>query len=137
VADCRPASVDGALGFAIELAPEVGARLPALAPETETFCVVRRDVPVGVLNLGLGGCLVESTARLEPGASGQLAEARGGTGHENEGDAVRIVRCASTPGSVGTWRAGVEFVWTDYPAPGALRHVAVLLESPTGHAAPF
>lgn len=136
VADCRPASVGGSLGYGLEVAPDPGVTLPVLAPDTETFCVIRREVPVGVLNLGLGGCLVESAARLETGASGQLTEARGDS-PQAEGDAVRVVRCGATPGPDGVWRAGIEFVWTGYPAPGAMRHVAVLLDTPQADASPF
>jgi hypothetical protein len=136
VADCRPASVNGSLGYGLEFAPDTGTTLPALPPDGEIFCVIRREMAVGVVNLGLGGCLVETNARLEAGASGQLVEARGDV-PQAEGDAIRVVRCGSSPGRDGLWRAGIEFVWTGYPAPGAMRHVAVLLDSPIAESSPF
>ncbi len=66
-------------------------------------------VPVLVLDISKGGCLLESHHPLEPGRTGTLRVALNGGWHIED---LRVTRCVALPGRGSTYRVGAEFLRT-------------------------
>ena len=83
-----------------------------------------RSVPATVVNVSTRGCLIQTAARLEPGAVGILV-VEGGDGHC---EAVRVCHSIERPGASVPFCAGTEFLVFDAPPGPSVRHQAARLE---------
>ena len=94
-------------------APDDRRRFPRIAPPPEASLRLQQGVPARLLDLGLGGALIESVARLVPGAVTAVTLSAG----DIDLRARARVRRASITGSVLApqgervllYRAGLEF----------------------------
>ena len=84
-----------------------------------------RSVPVTVLNVSTRGCLIQTAARLDPGAVGVL-EVEGAEDVHSE--VVRVCHAIERPGSSVPFCAGTEFLVFDAPASPSARHRAARCE---------
>lgn len=82
--------------------------------------VLTREVRVRLVNISASGCLMESGARLEAGATGALTVR---VGEVMYADDVRVARVQQIEGAGSTWHVGAEFLWTSPPGPRSLRRV--------------
>jgi hypothetical protein len=87
-------------------------------PSGASFGVLRRDLPVRLLNISGAGCLLEAASPLESGVTGSLEIALNGAAFS---DAVRVTRCQSVALAGSLHRIGVEFLWADRPGTQSLR----------------
>jgi hypothetical protein len=85
-----------------------------------------RSVPATVLNVSTRGCLIQTAARLDPGAVGVLVVEGSDNVHS---EAVRVCHAIERPGSTLPFCAGTEFLVFDAPAPPSVRHRAARLEA--------
>jgi PilZ domain len=83
----------------------------------ECLGMLRRELPVRLLNFSGSGCLMESERPVEPGTIGTLRLTMGS--HEYVDD-VRVVRCQAIEGG-SIYHLGVQFVWTAPPHARSLR----------------
>jgi hypothetical protein len=89
--------------------------------------VLGRDVPVRLLNISGSGCLVESSARIEEGATGSLLVNLNGETYRDE---VRVARCLQIQGAGATCQLGIAFLWMAPPTGRSLRRIAGRLRGP-------
>lgn len=87
--------------------------------------VLAREVRVRLVNISGSGCLVETSAQVEPGTTGVLRVDIDG---EHYADDIRVARVQRVHGSSATWHVGAEFLWTTYPGSRSLRRVASRLQ---------
>ena len=87
--------------------------------------VLAREVRVRLVNISGSGCLVETSAQVEPGTTGVLRVDIDG---EQYADDIRVARVQRVHGSSATWQVGAEFLWTSYPGSRSLRRVASRLQ---------
>ena len=87
--------------------------------------VLTREVRVRLVNISGSGCLVETSAQVEPGTTGVLKVEIDG---EQYADDIRVARLQRVHGSSATWHVGVEFLWTTYPGSWSLRRVVNRLQ---------
>ena len=87
-----------------------------------------RSVPATVLNVSTRGCLIQTSARLDPGVVGVLVVEGSDNAHT---EAVRVCHAIERPGSSLPFCAGTEFLVFDAPAAPSVRHRAARLEA--GH----
>jgi hypothetical protein len=85
-----------------------------------------RSVPATVLNVSTRGCLIQTAARLDPGAVGVLVVEGGDNPHS---EAVRVCHAIERPGSTLPFCAGTEFMVFDAAAAPSVRHRAARLEA--------
>jgi hypothetical protein len=102
-----PPSRNGQLG-------SLGARFT----HSDLFGVLGREVPVQLLNIGRGGCLLESSLRVEDGTTGEV---RLGSRYARYHDDIRITRCVALEGAGSVYLMGAEFLWTRHPDKHSLR----------------
>jgi hypothetical protein len=84
---------------------------------------VGRDVPVRLLELSAGGCLLGSPYRITEGAVGWLTVNGQHTQHD---EIVRVCRCEHRPGQFWPWISAVEFLTLDPPSAASLRRNVAL-----------
>jgi hypothetical protein len=89
-------------------------------PSGASYGVLRRDLPVRLVNISGSGCLLEAASPLESGVTGRVEIALNGAAFS---DAVRVTRCQSVAGAGSLHRIGVEFLWADRPGTQSLRWV--------------
>ena len=99
--------------------------LDALLGAGDLVAVLGRDVPVRLMDISNAGCLLESTCRLEKGATGHL---RVMFDESEYMDDVRVIRCQETEGGSGLYYLGAEFLWTTSPHERSLRRVIAKLQ---------
>ena len=80
--------------------------------------ILTRDVHVRILNYSRSGCLLESSARIEPGTIGSLRFVIDGSEFIDD---VQVVRCQPVEGASARYRVGAQFLWTVAPGKGTLR----------------
>lgn len=85
-----------------------------------------RSVPASVLNVSTRGCLIQTAARLDPGAVGVLVVEGNDNAHS---EPVRVCHAIERPGSSLPFCAGTEFLVFDAPAAPSVRHRAARLEA--------
>lgn len=85
-----------------------------------------RSVPATVLNVSTRGCLIQTAARLDPGAVGVLVVEGSEDMHS---EAVRVCHAIERPGSTLPFCAGTEFLVFDAAAAPSVRHRAARLEA--------
>ena len=84
----------------------------------DLVAVLGREVPVRLMDISTAGCLLESTCRLEKGATGLLRV------HFEDSeylDDVQVMRCLESEGGSGLYQLGAEFLWTTSPHERSLR----------------
>ena len=101
--------------------------LDALLGAGDLVAVLGRAVPVRLVDISNAGCLLESTCRLETGATGHL---RVRFEDAEYMDDVRVMRCQESEGSSGLFHLGAEFLWTTSPHEWSLRRVIAKLQGP-------
>jgi PilZ domain len=99
--------------------------LDALLGASDLVAVLGREVPVRLMDISNAGCLLESTCRLEKGATGLL---RVRFDDSEYMDDVRIMRCHESEGGSGLYQLGAEFLWTTSPHERSLRRVISKLQ---------
>jgi hypothetical protein len=90
----------------------------------ERFAVLVRTVPVRLVEVSRGGCLLECRHEVEPGVSGELRLDLDGLTHSDD---VRVARCLSLPGTGTLYRVGAELLWTRHPGRRSIRDVIAKL----------
>jgi PilZ domain len=100
-------------------------RLALVLGDDDLASVLARDVRVRLVNISGSGCLVETSAQVEPGTTGVLTVDIDG---EQYADDIRVARVQRVHGSSATWHVGAEFLWTTYPGSRSLRRVASRLQ---------
>ena len=80
-----------------------------MSKSDEGLAVLTRELDVRVINVSVGGCLVESASRLDVGLIGTLWLQ---FGHEKYRDDVEVVRCQRIKGAGAAYRIGMRFLWT-------------------------
>ena len=86
----------------------------------ELVGLLRREVPVRVLNVSLSGLLLETAGPLDVGSACELRiqmKARMFV------DDIRVVRCMPVQGSPA-YRVGAQFLWTSRAGPDSVRRLA-------------
>jgi hypothetical protein len=77
------------------------------------------------VNISGSGCLVETSAQVEPGTIGVLSVHIDG---EQYADDIRVARVQRVHGASAAWHVGAEFLWTTYPGSRSLRRIASRLQ---------
>ena len=90
-----------------------------------TGALVKR-VPVTVVNLSRGGCLIQTAAPLEPGLVGVLAV---NAGNVAKSEAIRVAHASRRPGASMPFSAGMEFLVLDTAGVASIREEAFRAES--------
>jgi hypothetical protein len=102
VTDSGPAVVDGRLRHRLTLRPDRGA----VDDRPRVLGGLRKTVPVKLLDVGEGGCQLESAMPVEHGLYAELEiEFPDGTRREP----LRISRCQMVPGANCVFRMGAQF----------------------------
>jgi len=76
-------------------------------------------VPVLVIDVSEGGCLLETHQPFEPGRTGTLRVTLDGGSHLED---LRVTRCLALPGRGSTYGVGAEFLRTPRSGGESLRH---------------
>ena len=97
------------------------------APE---FASLAADIRVRVLNVGAGGCLIETRRALDVGTVATLRIAFAGGDFE---DTVQIVRCQEISTGGGIFHLGATFLTTAPPSIESLRYVIRRCTDPSGY----
>jgi c-di-GMP-binding flagellar brake protein YcgR len=99
--------------------------LDAILSARDVVAVLRRDLPVRLLDISASGCLLQSETRLAEGTTGTLRLLFDAVEYVDD---VRIMRCQA-PNSGDSWfRLGAEFLWTSNPDERSLRRVVAGLQ---------
>jgi len=99
--------------------------LDVLLSAGDLVAVLGRAVPVRLIDISNAGCLLESSCRLEKGATGHLRVLCEDTEFMDD---VRVMRCQESEGSSGVFHLGAEFLWTTSPHERSLRRVIAKLQ---------
>jgi len=100
----QPVMVDGAVHHRLRLRAAPSA---ADVHRTDIMINVGHEVPVRVLDICHGGCLLEAEEAAEPAAVGELVLFIGGRASSG---LVRVCRSMPMPGRGSTRRIGVQFI---------------------------
>ena len=92
--------------------------LPSVLAGDDVLCTLERSTPVSALNIGTGGCLLETECAVEPGTTGVVALRVERTWRTDD---VRVTRCQNIEGAGGRVNLGAQFLWTMQPGPTSLR----------------
>ncbi len=103
-------------------------RLAVVLGADDLSSVLARDVRVRLVNISGSGCLVETSAQVEPGTIGVLSVHVDG---EEYADDIRVARVQRVHGASAAWHVGAEFLWTTYPGSRSLRRIASRLQRET------
>jgi hypothetical protein len=106
----------------------VGATQPASgALDTGRIGGIVREVPIRLLDIGAGGCSIESPVRIAEGAVGWLSVKSQDTHHD---EVVRVCRSDWRTERFWQWISGVEFLTLEPPSAASLRrNVALFTKS--------
>ena len=85
----------------------------------DSHAVLMRELSVRVLNVSVGGCLVESSGWIEVGTIGTLKVK---LGSEECKDDVEVVRCEAIKGATTVYHVGMRLLRTKPRRPGSIRH---------------
>ena len=85
----------------------------------ESEAVLTQELSVRVINVSIGGCLVESRRWIEVGTIGTL---RVRLGTEECTDDVEVVRCDAVKGAQTVYHVGVRLLKTRPRRAGSIRH---------------
>ena len=99
--------------------------LDVMLSATDLVAVLGRAVPVRLMDISNAGCLLESTCRLEKGATGLLRVRFEDVEYLDD---VRVMRCQESEGGSGLYQLGAEFLWTTSPDERSLRRVISKLQ---------
>jgi c-di-GMP-binding flagellar brake protein YcgR len=94
--------------------------IDALLAADDLVAVLGRQVRVRLLDISGAGCLLESSSRLQKGATGRLRVTFDGAEYMDD---VRVMRCQESEGASGLYQLGAEFLWTTSPHDRSLRRV--------------
>jgi hypothetical protein len=104
----------------------VSDALDAMLGASDLVAVLGREVPVRLMDISSAGCLLESTCRLEKGATGLLRVLYDDSEYMDD---VRVMRCLESEGGSGLYQLGAEFLWTTSPHERSLRRVLAKLNA--------
>ena len=106
----------------------VGASQPASgALDTGRIGGIVREVPIRLLDIGAGGCSIESPVRIAEGAVGWLSMKSQNTQYD---EVVRVCRSDWRTERFWQWISGVEFLTLEPPSAASLRrNVALFTKS--------
>jgi hypothetical protein len=125
--DLASASLRDRVTFAVDAiaAPLDAARAtrPASAPAGPRIASIMRELPVKLIDLGTGGCLVESPVRITEGAVGWLSVISQYAEHH---EIVRVCRSDWRIERFWPCLAGIEFLTLEAPRATALRRSVAL-----------
>ena len=76
--------------------------------EPGQLAVLMRDLRVRVLNCSPSGCLLETNARMDTGATGSLHMVIDGAEYTDD---IQVVRCQLVEGAGSLYKVGVRFLW--------------------------
>jgi hypothetical protein len=99
--------------------------LDTMLSASDLVAVLGREVPVRLMDISTAGCLLESSCRLEKGATGLL---RVRFDNAEYIDDVQVMRCLESEGGSGFYQLGAEFLWTTSPHERSLRRVIAKLQ---------
>jgi hypothetical protein len=99
--------------------------LHALLSADDLVAVLGREVPVRLMDISSAGCLLESSYRLQKGATGLLRVSFEGLEYVDD---IRVMRCLEAEGASGHFQLGAEFLWTTSPHERSLRRVIAKLQ---------
>ena len=99
--------------------------LDAILGAGDLVAVLGRAVPVRLIDISSGGCMLESASRLEKGATGHLRVLFEDAEYMDD---VRVMRCQESEGGSGLFHLGAEFLWTTSPHERSLRRVIAKLQ---------
>jgi hypothetical protein len=102
VTESRPAIVDGVLKHRVRLRVVNHDRVE----RPRLFGALIRQLPVRVLDMSAGGCLLESNVPVGHGTGGEVQLDVGG---EVKSDVLRVCRCQLVPGAGSMFRLGAQF----------------------------
>lgn len=85
----------------------------------DSHAVLMRELGVRVLNVSVGGCLVESRSWIEVGTIGTLNVT---LGTEECKDDVEVVRCEAIRGATTVYHIGLRLLRTKPRQAGSIRH---------------
>jgi hypothetical protein len=85
----------------------------------ESHAVLMRELAIRVINVSVGGCLVESSGWIEVGTIGTLKVK---LGSEECKDDVEVVRCEAIHGATTVYHVGMRLLRTKPRQPGSIRH---------------
>jgi hypothetical protein len=80
-----------------------------------------RNITVTLCEIGRGGCLIETTSPILPGAVGRLTVTIGAVPYTED---VRVTRCLTVAGRGETHHIGLEFLPLHHPGRRSLRMYA-------------
>jgi PilZ domain len=103
----------------------VSDALDALLSSGDLVAVLGREVVVRLMDISSAGCLLESSCRLEKGATGLLRVQFEGAEYMDD---VRVMRCHESEGASGFYQLGAEFLWTTSPHERSLRRIIAKLQ---------
>ena len=99
------------------------ARPAAETADTGPIGGLVREVPIRILDISAGGCLIESPVRVAEGAVGWLSV----NGHDAQHhEVVRVCRSDWRTDRFWRWTSGVEFLTLEAPSATALRRNVAL-----------
>jgi hypothetical protein len=99
--------------------------LDAILAAGDLVAVLGREVAVRLMDISSAGCLLESSCRLETGATGLLRVQFDDTEYMDD---IRVMRCQEAEGASGLYQLGAEFLWTTSPHERSLRRVTAKLQ---------
>jgi len=103
----------------------VSDALDAILAASDLVAVLGREVPVSLKDISSAGCLLESSCRLEKGATGLLRVLFEDTEYMDD---IRVMRCQEFDGASGQYQLGAEFLWTTSPHERSLRRIISKLQ---------
>lgn len=89
------------------------------------LAVIRREVPMRLIDFSVSGCLIEATVPLAVGATCELRVHVGG---ETFVDAVRVTRCVAVSGGAPAYRLGAAFL-SAVTGPNSLQSALAALQA--------
>jgi hypothetical protein len=107
------------------------ARPASDASVTQRIGGIVREVPIRLLEIGAGGCLIESPVGFSEGAVGWLSVNGDDAQHR---EIVRVSRSDRQTGRLWPWISGIEFLTLDLPSAESLRRNVGRFTTPGGEA---
>lgn len=91
----------------------------------DLVAVLKREIPVRLVNISGAGCLVAATSPLHEGATAFVRLDFGGVEYTDD---VRVIRCTRVEGS-SEYHLGMEFLWTTAPGERSMRRLTATLRA--------
>jgi hypothetical protein len=90
----------------------------------ENLAVIRREIPMRLIDFSASGCLIEAAVPL---AAGSACELRVEIYGETYADAIRVTRCVAVSGASSGFRVGAAFLCA-VPGPKSLQSALAALQ---------